>query len=30
MTFESQKIEAIYAGKVARKYDYSMPPFFLK
>ena len=30
MTLESKKIEAIYAGKVARKYDYSMPPFFLK
>ena len=30
MTFESQKIETIYAGQVAKKYDYSMPPFFLK
>ncbi|MBC8147826.1 MAG: class I SAM-dependent methyltransferase [Bacteroidetes bacterium] len=25
-----KKIEAIYAGKVAKKYDFSMPPFFLK
>jgi len=30
MSFDSKKIEAIYAGKVAKKYDYSMPPFFLK
>jgi ubiquinone/menaquinone biosynthesis C-methylase UbiE len=30
MTFESKNIEAIYASKVARKYDFKMPPFFLK
>ena len=30
MTFESKKIEQIYAGKVAKKYDLSMPPFFVR
>jgi len=30
MTLESKKIEEIYAGKVAKKYDLSMPPFFVK
>ena len=30
MTFESKKIEEIYAGKVAKKYDLSMPPFFAR
>jgi demethylmenaquinone methyltransferase/2-methoxy-6-polyprenyl-1,4-benzoquinol methylase len=28
MALDSKKIEEIYAGKVARKYDFSMPPFF--
>lgn len=28
MNLESKKIKQIYAGKVAVKYDYSMPPFF--
>ena len=30
MSLESNKIEEIYAGKVARKYDFSVPPFFVK
>jgi len=30
MSFESKNIEAIYASKVAKRYDYSMPPFFLR
>ena len=30
MTFESIKIEEIFAGKVAKKYDLSMPPFFAR
>ena len=30
MTFESKNIEEIYAGKVAKKYDLSMPPFFAR
>lgn len=29
MEFESKNIEKIYAGKVAKRYDFSMPPFFL-
>jgi hypothetical protein len=28
MSFDSKKIENIYAGAVAKKYDFSMPPFF--
>jgi len=28
MSFESKNIENIYAGKVAEKYDFSIPPFF--
>ncbi len=28
MSLESKKIKQIYAGKVAAKYDFSMPPFF--
>ena len=30
MTFESKSIEEIYTGKVAKKYDFSMPPFFAR
>lgn len=30
MTLDSKKIKNIYAGKVASKYDYAMPPFFIK
>jgi ubiquinone/menaquinone biosynthesis C-methylase UbiE len=30
MKFESKNIEEIYTGKVAKRYDFSMPPFFLK
>jgi ubiquinone/menaquinone biosynthesis C-methylase UbiE len=30
MGFDSKKIEDIYAGNVARRYDFSMPPFFAK
>ena len=30
MTFESKKIEEIYAGKVAKKYDLSMQHFFAR
>lgn len=30
MKLESKKVEEIYAGKVAKRYDFSMPPFFLK
>ena len=30
MGFDSKKVEDIYAGNVARKYDFSMPPFFAK
>lgn len=28
MNLESKKIKQIYAGKMAAKYDFSMPPFF--
>lgn len=28
MTLDSKKIEEIYAGNVAKRYDFSMPPFF--
>ncbi len=28
MSFDSKTIENIYAGTVAKKYDFSMPPFF--
>jgi len=28
MGFEAEKIENIYAGSVAKRYDYSIPPFF--
>ena len=28
MKLESKAVEEIYAGKVARKYDFSIPPFF--
>lgn len=30
MALDSKKIEEIYAGKVAKKYDLSMPPFFVR
>ena len=30
MKFTPKKVENIYAGKVAKRYEYSMPPFFLK
>ncbi len=30
MSINSNKIKKIYEGKVAKRYDYSMPPFFLK
>ena len=30
MDFNSKKIEGIYAGKVAKRYERSMPPFFLQ
>jgi len=30
MTLETKKIEEIYAGKVAEKYNFSMPPFFAR
>lgn len=30
MTFESKKVEEIYAGKVARKYDFSMSHLFAR
>jgi len=30
MTLESKNIKEIYAGKVAKKYDSSMPPFFAR
>ncbi len=30
MNLDSIKVKGIYSGKVARKYDFSMPPFFLK
>ena len=30
MTLDSKKIEKIYAGKVAKKYDFSMPPIFAR
>ncbi len=30
MTFESKIVEQIYAGKVAEKYDFSLPPFFAR
>ena len=30
MTFDSKIIEEIYTGKVAKKYDFSMPPFFAR
>jgi ubiquinone/menaquinone biosynthesis C-methylase UbiE len=29
MNLESKKIKEIYAGKVAARYDFSMPPFFV-
>lgn len=29
MILDSKKVEEIYKGKVARRYDFSMPPFFL-
>ena len=28
MSLESKKIKNIYAGKVANRYDFSLPPFF--
>ena len=28
MAFKAQKIESIYAGRVAKRYDFSIPPFF--
>jgi len=30
MTVESNKVKEIYASKVAKKYDYSLPPFFAR
>ncbi len=30
MSLDLKKIEKIYAGKVAEKYDFSMPPFFAR
>ena len=30
MISKSKKIEEIYAGKLAKKYDFSMPPFFTR
>lgn len=30
MSIESNKIEEIYSGKVAKKYDFSLPPFFAR
>ena len=30
MSFDSKTIENIYAGTVAKKYDFSMPPFFAR
>ncbi len=29
MSLEAKRIERIYAGRVAQKYDFSMPPFFM-
>ena len=30
MSLESKKVEEIYAGRVAKRYDFSMPPFFAR
>jgi len=30
MSFESKNIKEIYSGKVAKKYEFSLPPFFAK
>lgn len=30
MSLESKNIEDIYSGRLAKKYDYSLPPFFAK
>ncbi len=30
MSFDSDMVKQIYEGRVAKRYDYSMPPFFLK
>lgn len=30
MNLDSKKIRKIYSGKVAKKYDFSLPPFFTK
>ncbi len=30
MSFDSNKVKQIYEGRVAKRYDFSMPPFFLK